>query len=303
MQNRLLVVIVAYNSMQWAKRCYDSLRASAVPVDVITIDNGSTDGTPDYIRNNYPEVELIEKGENLGFGRANNIGLQKALNEGYDYVYLLNQDAWVEPDTFAKLIDASLSHPEYGVLSPMQMKADLSHLDDRFVTYAIGEQQNARPYLLEDLYFDRLAEVYDTNFVMAAHWFITRRCLETVGGFSPTFYHYGEDNNYLMRTRYWKFKIGIVTSAIAVHDRGDSNWSQDKMLYVTRYTQALVKASNPLCKWSVWSYIRENTVKAIKGRKKLLWDYAVRLFNERKQIDRNYRLSLKPCAFLERQKQ
>lgn len=297
-KNKVLVIIVAYNSMKWAERCYESLRNSTVPCDVITIDNGSTDGTQEYVKTHYPEVDYRDLKSNTGFGHANNIGLQRALDEGYEYAYLLNQDAWVMPNTFERLIAASLEHPEYGVLSPLQMKADLKHFDDKFVTYAVGECQTERPLMLEDFYFNRAAEIYETRFVMAAHWFIPRHCFELVGGFSPTFFHYGEDNNYLTRVRYWKQKVGIVTTTQAVHDRGDSHWSKEKELYVTRYTQALVQTSCPTGRWHVWTFIRENTVKAIKGGDMLLWDYAIRLFKERKQIDKNYQASLHPCAFL-----
>lgn len=295
---KILVIIVAYNSMKWADRCYSSLRDTSVGCDVFTIDNGSTDGTPEYIKAHFPEVILHEAKQNLGFGRANNLGLQKALDEGYDYVYLLNQDAWVETDTFAKLIETSLRHPEYGVLSPLQMQADLQHMDDRFVTYVIGENQKKRPYLIEDFYFNRFEDVYETSFVMAAHWFITSHCLQMVGGFSPTFFHYGEDNNYLQRVRYWKLKVGIVPAARAVHDRENNNWSSEKMQYVMNYTQPLVKASNPLGRCKTSYFIKQNLKQALRSRNKMLFDYAIRLFNERKQIISNFRLSLKPCAFL-----
>lgn len=299
---KVLVIIVAYNSMKWAERCYESLRASTVPCDVITIDNGSTDGTVEYIRQHYPEVDLRVMKSNLGFGRANNIGLQRVLDEGYDYAYLLNQDAWIMPDTIEKLISVSSINPDFGVLSPMQMKADGEHLDDRFATYVIGECQQTRPLLSEDLFFGRAKNIYETSFVMAAHWFITRNCVEQVGGFSPTFTMYGEDNNYMQRVRYWNLKIGIVPTAQAVHDRGNSNWSEKKLLFVENYTQALVKASNPKWKWSVWTLIRQNISKAIRNHNKDQWYYAVRLFKERNVIDNNYHESHKSCAFLHNSK-
>ena len=111
-RNKILVIIVSYNAMPWVNRCLTSLRQSVVPCDVTIIDNGSTDGTQDYIHKNFPEVDLIKNKENLGFGRANNIGLQKALDNNYEFVYLLNQDAWIQEDTFEHLINVSESYPE-----------------------------------------------------------------------------------------------------------------------------------------------------------------------------------------------
>jgi len=297
-KNNILVVIVAYNSMKWIKRCYDSLRNSSIPCDVITIDNGSTDGTQQFLQDNYPEVELHISNKNLGFGKANNIGLQKALDEGYQFVYLLNQDAWVFPDTFSNLINTSQQQPEFGILSPMQLQADGVHFDNNFATNVIGQHQKSRPLLSEDLFFGRQEDVYNVTFVMAAHWLITRKCLEKVGGFSPTFFHYGEDDNYLLRAQYWKFKIGIVPKAQAVHDRQDSTWSNQKRLYINNYTIPLNRMSNPLSKQRIWPFIKENLRGAIRGRNLQLWNYALQFYKNRKQIEENYLQSLKPTAFL-----
>lgn len=296
---QLLVIIVAYNSMKWAERCYDSLRASTVPCDVLMVDNGSTDGTVAYVRSHYPEVQIVETGKNLGFGQANNIGMNKALQEGHEYVYLLNQDAWVLPDTFEKLIAVSKSCPEFGVLSPMQTQADGEHLDDKFATNAIGSHQRRKPYLIEDLYFGRTAKVYETTFVMAAHWLISRRCLQTVGGFSPTYPHYGEDNDYLNRCRYWKMKIGIVPAAKAVHDRADSQWSVAKDNYIHYYITCLVSASNPLGTYSLYHSVIDDLKVGLRCRNKEIFNYGLRLLRERKQVAINYKRSLLAGAFLD----
>ena len=96
MRNQLLVIIVNYNGMKWLERCLSSLTSSTVPSDVYIVDNGSTDGSQDYIRSNFKDAIFVQSEENLGFGKANNIGLQYAYEKGYEYVYLLNQDAWVE---------------------------------------------------------------------------------------------------------------------------------------------------------------------------------------------------------------
>lgn len=297
-KNKILVIIVAYNSMRWAKRCYESLRASDTPCDIITIDNGSTDGTPDFIRTNYPEVDLREMKANLGFGKANNIGLQRALDDDYEYAYLLNQDAWVLPDTFTAMIAASQAHPEYGLLSPMQMKADMKQFDEKFAVHVIGDHQKTRPLFAEDLYLGRTCEVYEVTFVMAAHWLLTRQCIEAVGGFSPSFFLYGEDDNYLKRVYYWKLKSGFVTTARAVHDRGDANWSPEKENYIKYYTRSLNRCSNPLAKWSVWTVIWKTALDGIKQRNAQIIGFARRLCQERSTIEQNYRASLSRCAFL-----
>lgn len=298
-QNKLLVIIVSYNAMSWAERCYRSLRSSLFPCDVITIDNGSTDGTQDFIKKNYPEVDLRQQDSNIGFGLANNIGLQKALNEGYEFAYLLNQDAWVEPDTFSRLIQSSKEHPEYGILSPMQLQADKKHFDRNFTQVVLCQHQLSAPYVVEDAYFNHpYNSVYEVTFVMAAHWLITRRCIEQTGGFSPSFFLYGEDDNYLDRVQYWKMKIGIVPTAQAVHDRGSRREDPIKRDYYNHYVKHVVRCSKPISNGRVWKSIWNNLTSWLHCRNRQTLRYTVQLFHQRHSITNNRLQSLQPCAFL-----
>ena len=108
---KVLVIIVSYNFERWINRCLGSLRKSSHPIDVMVIDNGSKDRSVDIIKNDFPEVRLVETGKNLGFGRANNIGLKFALDEGYDFAFLLNQDAWIDDNTIKILVETAQIHP------------------------------------------------------------------------------------------------------------------------------------------------------------------------------------------------
>ena len=97
-------IVVTYNGEQCITKCLQSLRESTQPSEVILIDNASSDQTVAFVRMHFPEVRVITQSCNLGFGAANNIGIRIALNEGADYLFLLNQDAWVTPDCIEKLI-------------------------------------------------------------------------------------------------------------------------------------------------------------------------------------------------------
>lgn len=296
--DKLLVIIVSYNAMRWAERCFNSLHSSTIVPDVFVLDNGSTDGTQVYIKKHFPTIIFRQSDTNVGFGKANNLGLQYALDNDYDFVYLLNQDAWVMPDTFENLINISRKHPEYGILSPMQMKADLEHMDGNFVTNVICNHQRVEPFFVEDLFFNRKKEVYEVSFVMAAHWLITRKCLEIVGGFNPSFPHYGEDENYTIRTNYWKFKVGIVPCACGIHDRANPVWSKEKWDYIKQYIRPIINASNPKANFNLFKYAFFKGGKALIKGDKINIQYAYRLFKERTQIENNFKRSTLPKAFL-----
>lgn len=228
--NKVLVIVVTYNAMQWVDRCLNSIFSSSIPLDVYVVDNGSIDGSQDYIKSFGEKVEFYQSKQNLGFGRANNIGLQYALDNHYSYVYLLNQDAWVMPDTIEKLIRVHQNNPLYGILSPFQLQANMKRIDENFAFNVCSYTSN--PYIFEDACFNRMAEVYEVPGVMAAHWLLSCSCIEEVGGFSPTFPHYGEDDNYANRVLFHGLKVGIVPDALAVHDRENRKETKEKKMYM-----------------------------------------------------------------------
>lgn len=297
MQNKILVIIVTYNAMRWADRCFGSLEKSSVPVDTFVVDNGSTDGTREYVPKKFKCVKFVCSKENLGFGAANNIGLQYALDHGYDYVYLLNQDAWLMPDTLEKLIAVSQRHPEYGILSPMQMQANMQHLDNNFRRFTLTPEMV--PYFAEDMFFECRQEIYEVPCVMAAHWLITRQCLQTVGGFSPSYHHYGEDDNYSRRVRYHGMKPGIVPAATAVHDRETRKDSHDKemFLYAMQFLNVL---SDPglNVRHHYLSTLRRMESECLGNRSLRPLHYYLPFLRKMTSIKRNWALSQGQCAFL-----
>lgn len=238
---KIFVIIVTYKGHQWYERCFTSLRESELPVHPIVIDNASNDGTVEYIRENFPEIYLIESKENLGFGRANNLGMRYALDHGCDYVFLLNQDAWIEPNTLNELVRIHKKYPVYGVLSPMHLTADKKSIQSFLLSY-LSNNTITDPILIQDLYFNTLQEIYSSKYINAAGWLLPRNTLETIGGFCPLIYHYGEDDDYLNRVIFHRKLIGICPSARMVHDTKErlkegevffkeSNWIRiDKLL-------------------------------------------------------------------------
>lgn len=235
----LFVIIVSYNGMQWLKRCLDSVYSSSMPVTIIVVDNNSNDNSTVFIEKNYPAIILIKLNKNQGFGKANNIGIEYALKHNANYIYLLNQDAWIKPDTLKVLIDVQQQHPEYGIISPIQITASENKLDNNFLYTCATKCKN----LLNDLYFNSTKEIYELSDIMAAHWLITRDCLLSVGGFSSVFFHYGEDINLQHRAIYHGFKNGICPFTRAIHDREFRKDSKKKIMYM-RYVSFLIDNSN-----------------------------------------------------------
>ena len=241
-QPRVLAVVVTYNAMRWADRCLGSLLRSSLKPAVLVVDNGSSDGTREHVRSAFSEVRLECRPENPGFGAANNIGLRMALEEGFDFVYLMNQDAWVEEDTLELL--AAAHRPEFGVLSPVQNTAEGAP-DANFQRWC-GSSLRLAGVQPGKTSPDAVPGIVEVPFVMAAHWLVSRGALRKVGGFSPAFRQYGEDDNYIDRLHWHGFSCGVVPAASAVHDRSGRSLPKEGRMRL-KCVAPVVKISNPGC--------------------------------------------------------
>lgn len=210
----IYTIIVTYNGMRWVDACFGSLRGSTVPLHTVVVDNGSTDGTPQRIAERFPEVHLIRSDENLGFGRGNNAGIRYALGQGATHFFLLNQDAWIYPDTVERLLGAE--DDRSGILSPVHLDGSAERMDEAFKRYLFGDAAATRD---DGLLLGGLTSPREARFINAAAWLLPLRTIEAVGGFDPLFLHYGEDNNYCQRVLHQSLTIRVVPQALVCHDR------------------------------------------------------------------------------------
>lgn len=227
---KIYCVIITFNGEQWIRTCLDNLLSSSIPVNIIIIDNKSQDKTIEILNKDYPGIELIQNKQNIGFGQANNIGMRKALKENAEYIFLLNQDAFVTSDTIQKLVNISKENPGFGIISPIHLNGEGNSLDTYFLNYLVKNK---------DLIFDALTnnyrqKIYPLPFINATGWLLTRQILTEVGGFDKMFSHYGEDDNYCQRAAYHNFKIGVVPETYLKHDRQDRE-EQTIQLFTNNY--------------------------------------------------------------------
>lgn len=233
----IFVVIVTFNGSKWLDKCVGRLRTSTIPVIPIVVDNNSSDDTVKIIKAKYPEVTLLESKENLGFGKANNIGIEYGLKNESQYFFLLNQDAWIFPDTIEKLVNVNIKNPEYFILSPLHLNGHENSLDKNFSHFVSAQYCDD---LLSDLALKKnLNEVYPLKFVNAAFWLLSKECVMKIGGFDSLFSHYGEDDDYINRIHFHGYRVGICPNSLGIHDRNQEPYvleSQPKEKRINRKT-------------------------------------------------------------------
>lgn len=285
---RVLVIVVSYNGMQWLDRCLGSVCTKSavmgpkdVQADLFVWDNDSTDGSADFVAANYPGAKLVRSAENLGFSKPNNKGFEYAVKHGYDYVYLLNQDAWLETGALDKLVAAAQANPDYAVLSPLQMKDGYKELDKLFsIRYAraLRALGMTKPSVIPGE--ASVSQIVQLPFIMAAHSLVRVEAIRKVGPFDEDLFpFYGQDDDWCNRARYHGLKIGIVPHARGVHDRAQRTEPKEKIIHRNYYTGSLVRLcdiNRPL--WERFCYVCLFTlVKAVKYHSVLVFKYFVKI--------------------------
>ncbi|MFQ5858637.1 MAG: glycosyltransferase family 2 protein [Anaerolineae bacterium] len=121
MTAKVAIVIVNFNGERYLKRCLTSVLALTYPsFEVVLVDNGSSDGSVSLVREQFPPVQIIEAGENVGFAKGNNVGIQATDTP---LVATLNNDTWVEPDWLEQLVRVMESDPRIGTCASKMLFA------------------------------------------------------------------------------------------------------------------------------------------------------------------------------------
>lgn len=214
--NKIFTIIVTYNAMKWIDNCIRCLIESTVHTKIIVVDNCSTDKTVEYISTAYPNVIVIQNKQNKGFGQANNQGIELAYRNGASHFFLCNQDLYVKPNTLGNLVEIQNKY-HLSVVSPVQLNGDFSSFDGGFFSSFI--ENNSNLDFVSDVYLDNVSDYYETAYVPAAAWMLSKETIQNIGGFDPLFFHYGEDNHYANRLKFHRKKLAVVPSAIVGHDR------------------------------------------------------------------------------------
>ena len=266
---RVLVIVVTHNGMHWLPRCLSSIvqpdpgaveapgapeapdnarpgaNEALVAPELYVWDNDSTDGSADYVQGHFPQAILVRSADNLGFSKPNNEGMKWALSHGYDYAYLLNQDAWLEAGALERLVAAAEAHPKFGLLSPLQMTDGYKELDAQF-----AKRLPVKPAMTLTVSFSGTSSscpaptghLIAVPFVMAAHWLIPISAIRKVGLFNEELFPlWGQDDDWCNRALYKGYKIGVVQDARAVHDRQYREEPKEKLIKRNYYTGSLVR--------------------------------------------------------------
>ncbi len=244
------IVLVSFNTCAVLRECLEHvLREShGFNVEVLVVDNGSRDGSPEMIEAEFPEVRLIRSDVNLGFGAANNLALEQARGR---YLVLINSDAFLQPGSLQAAIEHMDANPKCGLGGARLVGRDGSW------------QPSARmfPSVLHDLIvwtglasrfpksrlfgrFDRTwADPGDpaiVDWVPGAFAIIRREVLEAVGLFDPAFFLYYEEVDLCRRIQDAGYVMWYWPDVVVVHIGGESSRQLKSMEFSTKASQVVL---------------------------------------------------------------
>jgi GT2 family glycosyltransferase len=238
------IIIVNYNTRDMLRDCLGAIREKCPETshETIVVDNASTDGSADMVASSFPEVQLIRSKENLGFGRANNLGAKEAKGK---YLFFLNSDTIMINDALCELRTFMDANPKCGIAG-----GNLTDLEGR----PIHSHSMALPGPCTDLVrlipgqhrtlhgknwtYNYTGAPLRVTYVTGADMMMRRELFEALGGFDPDFFMYYEETELTWRASLLGYTVWSVPSARITHIKGGSLeglQSVKRMVYESKY--------------------------------------------------------------------
>jgi GT2 family glycosyltransferase len=224
------IIILSWNGKADTIECLRSLRRIEYPnFKILMVDNASSDGTVEAVREEFPAIELIVNDSNLRFAGGNNVGINHAIESGARYVLLLNNDTVVDKALVRTLVDVAESAPKIGMVGP---KIYYYHERNR-LWYAGGKIDWKKGWMWHVGVREEDRGQYDTqeetDFISGCCMLVKRSVIDSVGMFDDAYYIYGEDVDWCVRASRAGFQLRFVPEAklwhkLSVSSGGHFSW-------------------------------------------------------------------------------
>lgn len=236
------VIIVSWNAKEVLSKCLSALERELKnhQAEVIVVDNASTDGSKEHVREEYPDVQLICNSDNLGFAKANNIGIKRSHGK---YIFFINSDAIVKEGCIERMCAYMDQHPEIGMLGPKILNPD-STLQPSCMGLPTLWNVFCRALALDSLFSKsrlfcgRLMNYWPHDAVRhvevlnGCFWMVRREALEEIGLLDENFFFYGEDVDWCKRYHDSRWEIVFFPEAEAIHYGGVSSANAPVRFYI-----------------------------------------------------------------------
>jgi GT2 family glycosyltransferase len=238
------VIIISWNAREYLMACLASIDAASCryPMEIIVVDNASTDGSADSVAKCFPNVRLVRNFENLGFAKANNIGVSMSTGR---YLCLINSDVKVLPNCISRLIEFCEEHPTVGMVGPRIIGGD-GNLQRSCRGFPNLWNMFCRALALDTLFpKTKIVTGYSLSYwaqdtlrpveiLSGCFWLARKEALKQVGLLDEDFFMYGEDMDWCKRFWAHDWQLVFVPSAEAIHYGGASSSNSPIRFYIEK---------------------------------------------------------------------
>jgi N-acetylglucosaminyl-diphospho-decaprenol L-rhamnosyltransferase len=220
----LSIIILNYNTpelvIQWIKSIYENIPIT-INLEILIVDNGSTDGSVNKIRLELPNILLIENKRNLGFAAGNNIAIRRAAGE---FILLLNSDTIVLPGTIERLLEVLMTEPKVAAVGPRVLNLDGTDQDypTKFPTLA---QMIIRNFVRKQLLWSSgdLHTPLRVDCIMGACLMTRREIFNDIGLLDEGFFFYDEDVDWCVRCKKAGWELWLLPEITIIHLKGQTS--------------------------------------------------------------------------------
>jgi GT2 family glycosyltransferase len=223
-QPRVFTVVLNSNRRTDTLECLASLSRLAYPNHaVVVLDNASTDGSVEAIAAAFPSVQVMPLTENKGYAGNNNVGIRAALEQGADWVFVLNEDTILDPGCLSRLVEAGERDPAIGIVGPM-----VYHHNEPAVIQSAGGRLDAWWFgshigQNEDDH-GQYAEPREVDWISGCAILVRRAVIEQVGALDERFFYYWEETEWCVRARRSGWRMVHVPAAKLWHKGVQRNY-------------------------------------------------------------------------------
>jgi len=247
---RVAVIVVNWNRKDLTAETIESLLADGYPnLQIIVVDNGSSDGSAEYLDKRFPRIRQIKYARNLGFALGNNQGIEVALASNADYIFFLNNDATVNPGAIHTLVELLEQKPEVGAVGPFivySKEPDKIWFGGGLVSLWSGAILHLH---IRQRFEPGKYQARPTEYITGCAFMARARLIKELGGFDPEYLLYSEDVDLSLRFRKAGWSLWVTPEAIVKHQVSASTGggiTPLKSYYRARSTALLLK------RWAPW---------------------------------------------------
>jgi GT2 family glycosyltransferase len=237
------IIIINYQGLQHTIQCIESIRTtqSGAQWEIIVVDNGSSDGSVEAIKAKYPAIKVLAQQQNLGFGKANNIGARESTGK---YLFFVNNDTIFKEDIVTPLSRFLEENSTYGAVSPLLLNADGSyqHSTGYFPSLKNERRTQKDTNEIKSIPENRIPQ--EVDWVSFAAVMIPRLAFEQIGGFDERYFMYFEDADVCLRLKKAGWNTVYFPKSALVH-LGGASWlpaQTSRIRYEYRRSQLLFYA-------------------------------------------------------------